>query len=49
MIILESISSFKLPIKSNTCAWIVTSNAVVGSSAMITFGSHAKAIAMMIL
>ena len=29
------------------CAWIVTSSAVVGSSAMISSGPHIKAIAIM--
>ena len=28
------------------CAWIVTSSAVVGSSAMSSLGSHASAIAI---
>ena len=28
------------------CAWIVTSSAVVGSSAIRSFGSHASAIAI---
>jgi hypothetical protein len=28
------------------CAWIVTSSAVVGSSAMRSFGRHASAIAI---
>ena len=32
---------------SITCAWIVTSNAVVGSSAMSSCGSHEIAIAIM--
>ena len=31
---------------SSTCAWIVTSSAVVGSSAMITSGRFAIAIAI---
>ena len=31
-------------ISSRICAWIVTSSAVVGSSAMISFGSQASAI-----
>ncbi len=31
---------------SRTCAWIVTSSAVVGSSAMITSGSLAIAMAI---
>ena len=31
---------------SRICAWMVTSSAVVGSSAMITFGSLAIAIAI---
>ena len=32
---------------SRICFWIVTSSAVVGSSAMSSFGSHARAIAIM--
>ena len=35
-------------INSRIWAWIVTSSAVVGSSAMISLGSQAKAIAIMI-
>ena len=31
---------------SRICAWIVTSSAVVGSSAIRSFGSHASAIAI---
>ena len=31
---------------SRICAWIVTSSAVVGSSAMSTFGRHEIAIAI---
>ena len=38
------VSSF---ISSRICAWIVTSRAVVGSSAMISLGSQASAIAIM--
>ena len=38
------VSSF---ISSRICAWIVTSSAVVGSSAMISLGSQASAIAIM--
>src|ERR1700741_3074703 len=34
-------------ISSRIWAWIVTSSAVVGSSAMISFGSHVSAIAIM--
>ena len=34
-------------ISSRICAWMVTSSAVVGSSAMISFGSHASAMAIM--
>ena len=34
------------PISSRICAWIVTSSAVVGSSAISTFGSHESAIAI---
>ena len=37
----------RLCINSRICAWIVTSSAVVGSSAMISFGSQASAIAIM--
>jgi hypothetical protein len=32
---------------SRICFWIVTSSAVVGSSAMSSFGSQASAIAIM--
>ena len=32
---------------SSTCAWIVTSSAVVGSSAMRSLGSRARAMAIM--
>ena len=32
---------------SRICAWIVTSSAVVGSSAISTFGSQASAMAIM--
>ena len=32
--------------RSRICAWIVTSSAVVGSSAISSFGSHASAIAI---
>ena len=35
--------------RSRTCAWIVTSRAVVGSSAMMSFGLQANAMAMIIL
>ena len=38
------VSSF---ISSRICAWMVTSSAVVGSSAMISLGSQASAIAIM--
>ena len=34
-------------ISSRICAWIVTSSAVVGSSAMMSFGLHASPIAIM--
>ena len=34
-------------ISSRICFWIVTSSAVVGSSAISSFGSHASAIAIM--
>ena len=33
-------------ISSRICAWIVTSSAVVGSSAMISFGLQASAMAI---
>ena len=33
-------------IRSRICAWIVTSSAVVGSSAISSFGAHASAIAI---
>ena len=33
-------------ISSRICAWIVTSSAVVGSSAIKSFGLHASAIAI---
>ena len=33
-------------ISSSTCAWIVTSRAVVGSSAMRSFGLQASAMAI---
>ncbi len=33
-------------ISSRICAWIVTSRAVVGSSAMISFGLQASAMAI---
>ena len=33
-------------ISSSICAWIVTSSAVVGSSAISSSGSHARAIAI---
>ena len=33
-------------ISSRICAWIVTSSAVVGSSAMMSFGLHARPIAI---
>ena len=33
-------------ISSRICFWIVTSNAVVGSSAISSFGSQASAIAI---
>ena len=34
-------------ISSRICAWMVTSSAVVGSSAMMSFGSQESAIAIM--
>ena len=40
------VSSRALRSASSTCAWIVTSSAVVGSSARITSGSLAIAIAI---
>ena len=39
-------SRCRSPIRSRICAWIVTSSAVVGSSAISTFGRHASAIAI---
>ncbi len=33
--------------RSRICAWMVTSRAVVGSSAISNFGSHASAMAIM--
>ncbi len=42
----ELILSFNSIISSRICAWIVTSRAVVGSSAIITFGLHASAMAI---
>ena len=42
----ESNSSFSRSISSMICAWIVTSSAVVGSSAISTSGLHASAIAI---
>ena len=41
------VSSRRLRIRSRICAWIVTSSAVVGSSAMSSSGSQASAIAIM--
>ena len=41
------VSSWIRLISSRICAWIVTSRAVVGSSAMISCGSQARAIAIM--
>ncbi len=41
------VRSFACSSTSRICAWIVTSSAVVGSSAMITLGSFAIAIAIM--
>ena len=40
------VSSRRLRIRSRICAWIVTSSAVVGSSAMSSSGSQARAIAI---
>ncbi len=42
----ESKSSFRRPISSMICAWIVTSSAVVGSSAIRIAGLHESAIAI---
>ena len=39
-------SSESFWMSSRICAWIVTSSAVVGSSARISFGSHDRAIAI---
>ena len=41
------VSSRRLRIRSRICAWIVTSSAVVGSSAMSSSGSQASAMAIM--
>ena len=41
-------SSRRFRSRSRICAWIVTSSAVVGSSAMSRSGSHARAMAIMI-
>ena len=41
-----SLSSFK---RSSICAWMVTSSAVVGSSAMMRPGEQARAMAIMTL
>ena len=38
--------SFSLAINSRICRWMVTSSAVVGSSAIKSFGSHDSAIAI---
>ena len=43
-----SLSSFKRLMSSRICNWMVTSSAVVGSSAISSFGSSAMAMAMMI-
>jgi hypothetical protein len=40
-------SSWRRCRRSRTCAWIVTSRAVEGSSAMISVGRQAMAMAMM--
>ena len=40
------VSSWPFLMTSRICAWIVTSRAVVGSSAMMSLGSFAIAIAM---
>ena len=46
MITAELKSSFSFEISSTICAWIVTSSAVVGSSAMRIAGLHESAIAI---
>ena len=46
MITAELKSFFRRPISSMICAWIVTSSAVVGSSAISTAGLHESAIAI---
>ena len=45
----ELILSFRLRSRSRICAWIVTSRAVVGSSAMMMRGLQARAMAIMTL
>ena len=40
------VSRWSRRIRSRICAWIVTSSAVVGSSAMSSSGSHASAMAI---
>ena len=45
-IIAEPVCSVSPRRSSRTCAWIVTSSAVVGSSAIISFGSSASAMAI---
>ena len=42
----ESVRSWIVLSSSRIWAWIVTSSAVVGSSAMSSFGSHESAIAI---
>ena len=40
------VCSRSMRIRSRICAWMVTSSAVVGSSAISSFGSQASAIAI---
>ena len=40
------VSSRSVRIRSRICAWMVTSSAVVGSSAISSFGPQASAIAI---
>ena len=47
MMIAEPVRSWISCISSMICAWIVTSSAVVGSSAIRISGSHESAIAIM--
>jgi hypothetical protein len=43
----QPVSATNVLIRSKIWAWIVTSRAVVGSSAISTFGRHASAMAIM--